>query len=59
MNNLNSASVEQIESAQKSLRKLASEVPHDSGMYQSLMSQLDQVNQELENIKATKAFEQL
>ena len=59
MNNLNSASVEQIEAAQKNLRRLAAEVPHDSGIYQQLMSQLDQVNQELENIKATKAFEQL
>ena len=59
MNNLNSASVERIEEAQKSLRKLASEVPHDSSFYQQLNDQLDMVTQELENIKATKAFEQM
>lgn len=59
LNDLNSASVERIEEAQKSLRKLASEVPHDSSFYQQLNEQLDMVTQELENIKATKAFEQM
>lgn len=59
LNDLNSASVERIEEAQKSLRKLASEVPHDSSYYQQLNEQLDMVTQELENIKATKAFEQM
>lgn len=59
MNDFNSASVERIEEAQKSLRKLASEVPHDSSFYQQLNDQLDMVTQELENIKATKAFEQM
>ncbi len=59
MNNLSSASVERIEEAQKSLKRLASEVPHDSALYQQLNEQLDMVTQELENIKATKAFEQM
>ena len=59
LNDLNSASVERIEEAQKSLRKLASEVPHDSSFYQQLNDQLDMVTQELENIKATEAFEQM
>lgn len=59
MNDLQSASVERIEAAQKNLKRLASEVPHDSPLYDSLNSQLDQVTEELENIKATKAFEQL
>lgn len=59
MNNLNSASVERIEEAQKSLIRLSKEVPHDSPFYEKLNEQLDQVTQELENIKATKAFEQL
>ena len=57
MNDLNSASVKRIEEAQKSLKRLASEVPHDSPFYQQLNEQLDMVTQELENIKATKAFE--
>lgn len=59
LNNLGSASVGQIEEAQKHLRRMISEVPRDSGFYQLLNEQLDQVTQELENIKATKAFEQL
>ena len=59
MNNLNSASVERIEEAQKSLIRLSKEVPHDSPFYEQLNGMLDQVTQELENIKATKAFEQL
>ena len=59
MNNLNSASVDQIEAAQKSLKRLASEVPHDSPFFQQLNAHLDMVTQELENIKATKAFEKL
>ena len=59
MNDLNSASVKRIEEAQKSLKRLASEVPHDSPFYQQLNEQLDMVTQELENIKATKAFEQM
>ena len=59
MNNLQSASVDRIEDAQKNLKRLASEVPHDSPFFQQLNDQLDMVTQELENIKATKAFEQL
>lgn len=59
MNNLQSASVDRIEDAQKNLKRLASEVPHDSPFFQHLNDQLDMVTQELENIKATKAFEQL
>lgn len=59
MNNLNSASVERIEEAQKSLLRLSKEVPHDSPFYEQLNGMLDQVTQELENIRATKAFEQL
>lgn len=59
MNNLQSASVDRIEEAQKSLKRLASEVDHDSDTYHLLNDQLDMVTQELENIKATKAFEQL
>lgn len=59
LNDLGSASVERIEEAQKNLRRLASEVPHDSALYQSLNEQLGKVSQELENIKATKAFEQM
>ena len=59
LNNLGSASVERIEAAQKQLRRMASEVPHDSALYQQLNDQLDQVTQELENIKAIKAFERL
>lgn len=59
MNDLQSASVDRIEEAQKSLKRLASEVPHDSPFYQQLNEQLDMVTQELENIKATKAFEHL
>jgi TP901 family phage tail tape measure protein len=38
---------------------MVSEVPHDSEFYQQLNGQLDMVTQELENIKATKAFEQM
>ena len=59
MNSLNTASVERIEEAQKSLLRLSKEVPHDSPFYEQLNEQLDQVTQELENIKATKAFENL
>ena len=59
MNSLNTASVERIEEAQKSLLRLSKEVPHDSPFYEQLNAQLDQVTQELENIKATKAFENL
>ena len=59
MNDLNSASVKRIEEAQKSLKRLASEVPHDSPFFLQLNEQLDMVTQELENIKATKAFEQM
>ena len=59
LNNLGSASVGQIADAQKRLRRMLSEVPRDSGFYQILNEQLDQVTQELENIKATKAFEKL
>ena len=59
MNDLNSASVERIEEAQKNLLRLSKEVPHDSPYYEQLNGMLDQVTQELENIRATKAFEQL
>ena len=59
LNDLGSASIERIEDAQKYLRQMVAEVPHDSGFYQQLNEQLDQVTQELENIKATKAFEKL
>lgn len=59
LTDLGSASVERIEAAQKYLRRMASEVPHDSALYQQLNEQLDMVTQELENIKATKAFEKL
>lgn len=59
LDNIGSASVQQIEAAQKNLRKLASEVPHDGAVYEQLNQQLDMVTQELENIKATKAFEKM
>lgn len=59
MNDLQSASVERIEAATKSLKRLAAEVPRDSEFSKQLNSQLEMVTQELENIKATKAFEQL
>ena len=59
MNNIQSASVERIEEAQKSLVRLSKEVPHDSPFYEQLNGMLDQVTQELENIKAVKAFEQM
>lgn len=59
MNDLQSASVDRIEEAQKSLKRLASEVPHDSPFFDQLNEHLDMVTQELENIKATKAFEKL
>lgn len=59
MNNLQSASVESIEQAQKNLKRLAAEVPHDSPFYNQLNAHLDKVTQEMENIKATKAFEQM
>lgn len=59
LNDLGSASIERIEDAQKHLRRMVAEVPHDSGFYQQLNEQLDQVTQELENIKATKAFEKM
>ena len=59
LNNIGTASVGQIENAQKNLLSLSKEVPHDSDKYEKLVSMLDQVTQELENIKATKAFEQL
>lgn len=59
MNDLQSASVDRIEEAQKSLKRLASEVPQDSPFFKLLNDQLDMVMQELENIKATKAFEKL
>lgn len=59
MNDLNSSSVERIEEAQKNLLRLSKEVPHDSPFYEKLNGMLDQVTQELENIRATKAFEQL
>ena len=56
MNDLQSASVERIEEAQKSLLRLSKEVPHDSPFYEQLNGMLDQVTQEVENIKATKAL---
>lgn len=59
MNDLESASVERLEEAQKNLKRLASEVPRDSAFFQQLNDQLDMVTQELENVKATKAFELL
>jgi TP901 family phage tail tape measure protein len=59
LNNIGTASVEQIENAQKSLLRLSMEVPYDSESYKNLTAMLDQVTQELENIKATKAFEQM
>ena len=59
LNDLQSASVDRIEEAQKSLLRLSKEVPHDSPFYEQLNGMLDQVTQELENIKATKAFEHL
>ena len=59
MNNIGKASIEQIEDAQKNLLRLSKEVPYDSDAYKNLTGMLDQVTQELENIKATKAFEQL
>lgn len=59
LGNLGSSSVERIEEAQKSLLRLSKEVPHDSSMYENLNTMLEQVTQELENIKATKAFEQM
>lgn len=59
LNNIGSASVEQMEKAQKNLLRLSKEVPYDSNNYKNLTTMLDQVTQELENIKATKAFEKL
>jgi TP901 family phage tail tape measure protein len=59
LNNIGKASVEQIEDAQKSLLRLSKEVPQDSAFYQQLNGMLGQVTQELENIKATTAFEKL
>lgn len=59
LNNIGSASVQQIEKAQKSLRKIASEVPHDDELYVKLNEQLDMVTSEMENIKAMKTFEQM
>lgn len=59
LNDLQSASVDRIEEAQKSLFRLSKEAPHDSPFYEQLNGMLDQVTQELENIKATKAFEHL
>ena len=59
LNNIGSASVEQMEKAQRNLLRLSKEVPYDSNNYKNLTTMLDQVTQELENIKATKAFEKL
>ena len=59
LKNVGTASVEQIENARKSLKRLASEVPHDSPFFEQLNDHLDMVTHELENIKATKAFEHL
>lgn len=59
LNNIGSASVEQMEKAQKNLLRLSKEVPYDSNNYKNLTTMLDQVTQELENIMATKAFEKL
>ena len=59
LNNIGSASVQQIEKAQKNLRKIASEVPHDDELYVKLNEQLDMVTSEMENIKAMKTFEQM
>ena len=59
LGNLGSASVEKLEAAQKSLKRLASQVPQDSPFFNRLNEQLDQVTNELENIKATKVFEQM
>lgn len=59
LNNIGSASVEQIESAQRNLLQLSKEVPKDSERYKVLTGMLEQVTQELENMKAVKAFERL
>ncbi len=59
LNNIGTATVEQIENAQKNLMRLSKEVPRDSDIFKNLNDMLDQVTQELENIKATKAFEQM
>lgn len=59
LNNIGSASVEQIENAQRSLLQLSKEVPKDSGMFKNLSDMLGQVTQELENMKAVRAFERL
>jgi DNA repair exonuclease SbcCD ATPase subunit len=59
LNNLVSSSIKQLEDAQKNLLRLSKEVPHDSPFYENLSGMLDKVTQELENIKATKAFEQM
>ncbi|MBQ9362779.1 MAG: phage tail tape measure protein, partial [Bacteroidaceae bacterium] len=59
LNNLGSASVKQIENAQKQLRSMSKSVPVDEEAYQKLNDLLDTAHQELENIKAVKAFEKL
>ena len=59
LKNIGKASVDQIEDAQNSLLRLSKEVPHNSEGYKNLTTMLDQVTKELENIKATKAFEKL
>jgi TP901 family phage tail tape measure protein len=59
LNNIGSASVGQIENAQRNLLQLSKEVPKDSERYKVLTGMLEQVTQELENMKAVKAFEHL
>ena len=51
LNNLGTASVKQIENAQKQLRKMSKDVPVDSEQYESLNNLLDTTVKELENIR--------
>ena len=59
LTNLGTASVKQIENAQRQLRKMSKNVPIDDENYDKLNVMLEEVTQKLENIKATKAFEQM
>ena len=59
LNNLGTASVKEIENAQRQLRKMWKDISRDDPSNAKMLELFEKTNQELENIKAVRAFEQM
>ena len=59
LNNLGTASVKEIENAQRQLRKMWKDISRDDPNNAKMLEMFEKTNQELENIKAVRAFEQM